>query len=342
MEQKAKVAVIGAGSFGIALARLLANKGCDVSVYTRSKENAKEISASRQNVDKLPGVMLPDSVLVTSDMEEACREKEAFVVVVPSVGFRKTLERMKPYVKKHEEGFPPVISCTKGIEQDTLFLMTDVIKQVLPDAAAVVLSGPTHAEEVGRDLPTAIVAGAENEEIAKAVQDLFMTPTFRVYTSTDVTGIETGGALKNVIALAAGIADGMGYGDNAKAAMITRGVYEMTRLGTEMGGYESTFSGLSGIGDLIVTCASMHSRNRRAGILIGKGMSCEEACKEVKMVVEGVNSARAAHALSVKYGVEMPIVSAVNRVLFEGLDPRVAVEALMLRDRKSESGGRVH
>ena len=215
-------------------------------------------------------------------------------------------------------------------------LMTDLIAEELPDVKASALSGPTHAEEVGKDMPTAIVAGAGTEEGAAFVQDLFMTPTFRVYTSTDLTGIETGGALKNVIALAAGIADGMGYGDNAKAAMITRGVYEMTRLGVAMGGRAETYAGLSGIGDLIVTCASMHSRNRRAGILIGQGKSCEEACREVKMVVEGVNSARAAAALSEKYGIEMPIVASVNRVLFEGLSPREAVEALMLRDKKSE------
>lgn len=337
MENAKRIAVIGAGSFGMALAGLLAGKGHAVTVYTRSEENARTFNETHENRDKLPGVVLPESVLFTASMEDACRERDAYLVVVPSVSFRKTLQQMKACMgRAKEDGTPLIISATKGIEQDSLKLMTDIILEEVPHARAAALSGPTHAEEVGRDLPTAIVAGAVEEVTAECVQDLFMTPTFRVYTSTDVTGIETGGALKNVIALAAGIADGMGYGDNAKAAMITRGVYEMTRLGVAMGGRAETYAGLSGIGDLIVTCASMHSRNRRAGILIGQGKSCEEACREVKMVVEGVNSARAAAALSDKYGIEMPIVAAVNRVLFEHLSPREAVEELMLRDRKAE------
>lgn len=336
MENGKRIAVIGAGSFGMALARLLALKGNAVTVYTRSEENARLLSETRENRDKLPGVVLPESVRFTASMEEVCLDREVYLVVVPSVSFRQTLRQMKPYTGGAKDTAPVVISATKGIEQESLKLMTDLIAEELPFVKAAALSGPTHAEEVGRDLPTAIVAGADEEGTAGRVQDLFMTPTFRVYTSTDLIGIETGGALKNVIALAAGIADGMGYGDNAKAAMITRGVYEMTRLGCAMGGRAGTYAGLSGIGDLIVTCASMHSRNRRAGILIGQGKSCEEACREVKMVVEGVNSARAAAALSNRHGIEMPIVEAVNRVLFEGLDPREAVEALMLRDKKAE------
>ena len=337
MENGKRIAVIGAGSFGMALARLLALKGNAVTVYTRSGDNARLLSETRENREKLPGVVLPESVRFTASMEEACRDSDVYLAVVPSVSFRQTLRQMEPYTGGAKDTAPVVISATKGIEQESLKLMTDLIAEELPFVNAAALSGPTHAEEVGKDMPTAIVAGAETEETAAFVQDLFMTPTFRVYTSTDLTGIETGGALKNVIALAAGIADGMGYGDNAKAAMITRGVYEMTRLGVAMGGRAETYAGLSGIGDLIVTCASMHSRNRRAGILIGQGKSCEEACREVKMVVEGVNSARAAAALSEKYGIEMPIVASVNRVLFEGLSPREAVEALMLRDRKAET-----
>ena len=331
------IGVIGAGSFGIALGRLLSLNGHNVTIYTRSEQNAKDLTEKRENTDKLPGVMLPEEIVFTSSLEDACKDKDVCLVVVPSISFRSTLEAMRPFLSADSEKQPIVISATKGIEQASLKTMTEVIAEVLPMSIPAVLSGPTHAVEVGRDLPTAIVAGAENIETAQIVQDLFMTPVFRVYTSTDMRGIETGGALKNVIALAAGIADGMGYGDNAKAAMITRGVYEMTRLGAAMGGKPETFYGLSGIGDLIVTCASMHSRNRRAGILIGQGYSCEEACKEVKMVVEGVNSAKAAGALAKTHGIEMPIVSVVNRVLFEGMDPREAVEELMLRDRKAES-----
>ena len=224
----------------------------------------------------------------------------------------------------------------KGIEEDSLMTLSDIIEQEIPQAEVAVLSGPTHAEEVGRGLPTTIVVGARSKATAEYIQNLFMSDVFRVYVSPDILGIELGGALKNVVALAAGIADGLGYGDNTKAALITRGIAEISRLGIAMGGRYETFAGLTGIGDLIVTCASIHTRNRRAGILIGQGKSYEEAMDEVKMVVEGVYSAKAAMQLSEKYQVKLPIIEQVNAVLFHGKDPALAVNDLMLRDRKNE------
>lgn len=260
-------------------------------------------------------------------------EKELLVLSVPSVYVRETAGKMAPFLKKGQV----VTNVAKGIEDGSLKTLSEVIEEELPAACVTVLSGPSHAEEVSRGLPTTCVAGAHKKEDAELVQSLFMSRVFRVYTSPDMLGIELGGALKNVIALAAGIADGLGCGDNTKAALITRGIAEITRLGTVMGGRPETFSGLTGIGDLIVTCASMHSRNRRAGILIGKGYTMEEAMKEVNMVVEGVYSARAARALSEKYQVSMPIVEQVNQVLFEGKSAKDALYELMLRDRRMEN-----
>ncbi|MEG0369861.1 MAG: NAD(P)H-dependent glycerol-3-phosphate dehydrogenase, partial [Hungatella sp.] len=225
----------------------------------------------------------------------------------------------------------------KGIEESTLMTLSEIIEEELPGANVAVLSGPSHAEEVSRGLPTTCVTGAKNRQTAEYIQTIFMSPVFRVYTSPDILGIELGGSLKNVVALAAGIADGLGYGDNTKAALITRGITEIAKLGTRMGGKFETFCGLSGIGDLIVTCASMHSRNRRAGILIGQGASMEEAMQEVKMVVEGVYSAKAALALSKKYGISMPIIEQVNQVLFEGKPAAEAVKDLMMRDKTIEA-----
>ena len=240
---------------------------------------------------------------------------------------------MKPFVTDGQI----IVSVAKGIEESTLMIQTDIISPVLPQVNAAVLSGPSHAEEVGRDIPTTVVAGAADRETAEYIQNLFMSESFRVYTSPDMLGIELGGALKNVIALAAGTADGLGCGDNTKAALITRGIAEIARLGIAMGGKQQTFYGLSGIGDLIVTCASMHSRNRRAGILIGKGYTMDEAMKEVQMVVEGVYSAKAGLLLAQKYGCDMPIVSQVNQVLFDGKSPKEALADLMMRDPRIES-----
>lgn len=270
---------------------------------------------------------------ITGDLEEAMREKELLVMAVPSVFVRRTAARMRPWCQKGQI----VVNVAKGIEESTLKTLSQVIEDELPAADVAVLSGPSHAEEVSRGLPTTCVAGATTRKTAERIQDLFMNEVFRVYTSPDVLGIELGSALKNVIALAAGIADGLGYGDNAKAALITRGIAEIARLGTAMGGSIQTFSGLTGIGDLIVTCASMHSRNRRAGILIGQGKSMQEAMDEVHMVVEGVYSAKAAKALAEKYEQSMPIIQQVNAVLFDGKNAREAVNELMLRDKRREA-----
>lgn len=327
-----KVGVIGAGSWGTALAILLNENKNDVILWSHRESEAEKIRKTRIT-SKLPEIRLPEEIRVTSDLEEAVADREVLILVVPSLCVRETAQKMSGFVKAGTV----IVSASKGIEERTLMTMTDIIEECIPEANAAVLSGPSHAEEVARGLPTACVIGAHDEETARRLQRLFMSACFRVYISPDMSGIELGGALKNVIALAAGIADGMGYGDNAKAALITRGMVEIGRLGMAMGGKPETFSGLTGIGDLIVTCASMHSRNRRAGILLGKGYSMEAAMKEVNMVVEGVYSAKSAAKLSEKYGVELPIIEQVNKVLFEGKDPRTAVSQLMLRDNKQEN-----
>ncbi len=296
-----KIGIIGAGSWGIALAFLLANNGHEVTVWSRSEQSVQKLKSYHGNEDKLPGVILPDTVSFTCNMEEAVRGKEIIAIVVPSVHMRETVRLMAPFVDTDLENRQIIVSCTKGIEEDSLMVMSDVILEEIPNADVCVLSGPSHAEEVGKGLATTIVVGAFSMETARLVQNVFMSDVFRVYISPDMMGIEIGGALKNVIALAAGMADGYGLGDNAKAALITRGIAEISRLGVAMGCKFETFSGLSGIGDLVVTCASMHSRNRRAGILIGQGKSMQEAMDEVKMVVEGVYSAKAALALAKKY-----------------------------------------
>ena len=329
------VAVIGAGSWGIALAYRLYSNGHNVTLYARRLESADRLKADREDKDKLPGVYLDENINITSDMEEALKDMDIIVLTVPSVEIRNVCKKMRPYLAGPEKE-QIIVNCSKGIEKDSLMLMSDVILDELPGSEVTVLSGPSHAEEVGKNLPTTIVVGAFSKEVGKKVQDVFMSDTFRVYISPDMLGIEIGAALKNVIALAAGIADGMGYGDNAKAALITRGIAEMSRLGTAMGGKAETFSGLTGIGDLIVTCASVHSRNRKAGYLIGQGKTYEEAMKEVKMVVEGVYSAKAAMGLAKKYGIEMPIVEQVNLVLFEGKDVKEAMNDLMNREKKNE------
>lgn len=275
---------------------------------------------------------IPEDMVFTSDMETAIKEKDFLVLAVPSAFTRGTARNMKPFVKEGQI----IVDVAKGIEEDTLMTLSQQIEEEIPQANVAVLSGPSHAEEVGRGLPTAVVIGAKTEETARYLQEMFMNHVFRVYISPDMLGMELGGALKNVIALAAGIADGMGYGDNTKAALITRGIAEIARLGVKMGGAIESFTGLTGIGDLIVTCASVHSRNRKAGYLMGQGKTMEEAMAEVKMVVEGVYSAKAAAKLGKKYGVALPIVDKVNEVLFEGKDPKEAVDELMLRDSKAE------
>ena len=316
----ANVGVIGAGSWGTALALLLNKNGHSVTVWSISEEEISMLSAEREHKSKLPGVKIPDDMAFTTNMEEAVRGKDILVLAVPSKFTRGTARNMKDYVAEGQI----IVDVAKGIEEDTLMTLSQQIEQEVPQADVAVLSGPSHAEEVGRGLPTTVVIGAKTEKTAVYLQEIFMNEVFRVYTSPDMLGMELGGSLKNVIALAAGIADGMGYGDNTKAALITRGIAEIARLGVKMGGAIESFTGLTGIGDLIVTCASVHSRNRKAGYLMGQGKSMEEAMEEVQMVVEGVYSAKAAEKLGKKYGVDLPIINKINEVLFSGKDPKEA------------------
>ncbi len=330
----AAIGVIGSGTWGTALAILLNGNGHKVDLWSALPQEAETLKNTRIHPN-LEQTRIPDAIGITDNLKQAMGGKDLLVMSVPSVYVRQTAARMKPWLKDGQI----VVNVAKGIEESTLHTLSHVIEEELPLACVAVLSGPSHAEEVSRGLPTTCVAGASRKETAEYIQSLFMNEVFRVYTSPDVLGIELGGALKNVIALAAGIADGLGCGDNTKAALITRGIAEITRLGVAMGGRAETFSGLTGIGDLIVTCASMHSRNRRAGILIGQGYSMDAAMEKVKMVVEGVYSAKAALALSERYHVSMPIVEQVNAVLFKGVSPQDALKELMLRDRRMENSG---
>ena len=328
-----KVSVIGAGSWGSALAVLLANNGHEVTLWTHDPHEIEMLSTKREQVEKLPGVKLPDNIMIEADLKTALTDEDVVVVMaVPSPVVRMVAKQMSPFIKDGQI----IVNVAKGIEDVTYKTLSDIIEEEIPNAEVCVLSGPSHAEEVGRGIPTTVVVGAKNKETAEMLQDVFMNKVFRVYTSSDIVGIELGGALKNVIALAAGTVDGLGYGDNTKAALMTRGIAELTRLGEALGGKPETFSGLTGVGDLIVTCTSVHSRNRKAGYLMGKGMTAEEAMKEVKMVVEGVYSAKAALGLAKKCNVAVPIVEAVNRVLFENADPKEEVSNLLLRERKQE------
>lgn len=328
----AEVSVIGAGSWGTALAVVLNHNGHQVTIWSAIDEEIQMLKEKREHVAKLPGVRLEDGIQLTVDLKEAVVGRDLLVLAVPSVFTRSTAASMKSLV----EGDQLIVNVAKGIEEKTLMTLTDIIEEEIPQARVAVLSGPSHAEEVGKGLPTTCVAGARTREAAEYVQNIFMNDVFRVYTSSDMLGIELGGALKNVIALAAGMADGLGYGDNTKAALITRGITEIGRLALAMGAKYETLSGLTGIGDLIVTCASVHSRNRKAGMLIGQGRTMEEAVQEVQMVVEGIYSAKAAIGLSKKYQVPMPIIEQVNQVLFNNKPVKEAVHELMLRDKKAE------
>lgn len=328
----AKIGIIGAGSWGIALSVLLHNNGHEIAIWSALSDEIELLKREHEQKDKLPGVKLAEDMVFTTEICEAINGRDILVLAVPSSFTRKTAHMMKEYVSEGQI----VVNVAKGIEEATLLTLSQVIEEELPQVDVAVLSGPSHAEEVGRGIPTTIVVGAKSKATAEFIQNVFMSDVFRVYTSHDVLGIELGAALKNVVALAAGIADGLGYGDNTKAALITRGIAEISRLGIAMGGKFETFCGLSGIGDLIVTCASMHSRNRRAGILIGQGKTMEEAMAEVKMVVEGVYSAKAAMGLAEKYDVELPIIEQVNEVLFHGKPAAAAVKDLMIRDKKLE------
>lgn len=330
----AKISVIGSGGWGIALTILLHKNGHDLTIWSFDKKEAEELKKTRQNKTKLPNILLPEDVKVTDDLKEAVDDKDILILAVPSKAIRSVSKSLKNIIKDNQI----VVNVAKGLEEDTLETMTDIIEEELKDKnpKVAVLSGPSHAEEVGRGIPTTCVVSAHNKELTLYLQNIFMNPSFRVYTSPDMLGVEIGGALKNVIALAAGIADGLNYGDNTKAALITRGIKEIASLGVAMGGEQSTFYGLTGLGDLIVTCASMHSRNRRAGILLGQGKTLGEAIKEVNMVVEGVYSAKSALMAAKKYNVEIPIIEQVNAVLFENKNAAEAVNELMIRDKKLE------
>ena len=329
----AKVSVLGAGSWGTALSLLLCKNGHEVTLWSALEDEVRMLCEKREHESKLPGVRLPEDMKITADLEDSLQDPDVAVLAVPSPFTRSTAHRMAPFVKKGQI----IVNVAKGVEEHTLMTLSEIISEEIPQADVCVLSGPSHAEEVGKGLPTTCVVSAEKRETAEYLQGIFMSPVFRVYTTPDILGVELGGALKNVIALAAGTADGLGYGDNTKAALITRGIAEISRLGTKMGARAETFYGLSGIGDLIVNCDSVHSRNRKAGYLMGKGYTMQEAMDEVKMVVEGVYSARAAKSLAEKYQVEMPIIEEVNKVLFEDKPAADAVRDLMLRDKKVET-----
>lgn len=332
---KQKVAILGAGSWGTALAVLLAGKGLRVEIWARRQELASSINSEGQNRRYLPGVVLPPNVRVLVDLPAVLKDALAIIFAVPSHAFREVLKAAMPYLPKEAL----LINVAKGIEEESLLPLSRVFASELGEEELkryVVLSGPSHAEEVGRGIPTAVVVASASLSCAEAAQELFMTPAFRVYTNPDVAGVELGGALKNIIALGTGIAEGLGFGDNTKAALMTRGLAEITRLGIALGANPLTFAGLSGVGDLIVTCTSRHSRNRRAGIEIGRGKKLEEALASVKMVVEGVRTTRAARLLAARCGVEMPITEQIYRVLFEGMPPQEAVANLMTRGRRRE------
>lgn len=328
-----KIGVIGAGSWGTALAVNLVNNGHQVIIWSVLEDEIKMLKEKHEHLDKLPGVKLPETIQFTTNLEEAIQNKDLLVLAVPSVFTRSTVQKMKPYVVEGQK----IVCVAKGIEEQSLMTISEVVEDEIPIADVCVLCGPSHAEEVGKGLPTTVVAGAKTKQTAEYVQDIFMNHVFRVYTSPDVLGMELGGSLKNVIALSAGMADGLGYGDNTKAALITRGISEITRLAVLMGAKTETLNGLTGIGDLIVTCASKHSRNRKAGMLMGQGYTMKEATEEVKMVVEGIYSAKAALALATKYGINMPIIEEVNKVLFEDKPVKEAVTDLMIRDKRIEN-----
>lgn len=326
------ICVLGSGSWGTAIALLLNDNGHSVTLWSFTEEECAALTAARENKRCLPEIFIPEEIRLTADIN-ACRNKDIIVIATPSHGVRSVAKRIKSIIPRGQV----ILNISKGIEEDTYLTLSQVLKSELPEARLAVMSGPSHAEEVSRKIPTTNVVASDDPEIGRLIQDTFMNPNFRIYTNNDITGVELGGSIKNVIALCCGILDGLGCGDNTKAALMTRGLVEMTRLGVAMGASAETFSGLSGIGDLIVTCTSMHSRNRRAGILIGQGKSVAEAQAEVNMVVEGVRSCKAAKELADKLKVEMPIVSEAYEVLFNGQKPAEAIEKLMNRTKKHES-----
>lgn len=330
MEQR--IGVLGGGSWGTALSVLLANKDIDVDIWLRNKAQLSQILLDRENKKYLPNIKLPSNINLTDDIEKVVYKKDVILLSIPTHGVREALKQIKPFINPDQI----LVNVAKGIENNTLLRISQIASEILPNNKFAVLSGPSHAEEVALNIPTTVVAASSNKKIAEYVQDLFFTPNFRVYTNPDIIGVELGGSLKNVIALGAGISDGLNYGDNTKAALMTRGIFEMAKLGEEMGANPITFSGLSGIGDLIVTCTSMHSRNRRAGILIGSGKTMEQAILEIGMVVEGIKTTKSTYELAKKYKIDMPITEELYRVLYEDSDVKMAVQHLMVRDRTHE------
>ena len=332
-----KIGILGAGTWGMALARMLTNSGNDVLVWSAIEQEIDNLSATRVHPN-LPGMVIPEALRFTKSLEEVCSGKDILLFAVPSVFVRSTAAKARPFIRYGQL----IVDVAKGIEPETLFTMTEVLADELGKADGprgirlVALSGPTHAEEVALDLPTTIVSASPDAVAAEIVQEAFTNNCMRVYTNPDIKGVELSGALKNVIALCAGISDGLGFGDNTKAMLMTRGLTEMARLGVAMGAKKETFAGLTGIGDLIVTCTSMHSRNRRCGILIGQGVPVERALQEIGAVVEGYYAAATAHALAEKVGVEMPIAEAAYQVLYHGKDARGVVGELMTREKKHE------
>ena len=332
MDEIKKIGVIGAGSFGTALAMTLTQKGHEVTLWARRTEQIEEMRRTRQNPRYLPEIPLPETLDLTDDLQEAVTDKDLLLMAVPAQTFRGVFTQVSACM----DARTPIVNVAKGIEKGSLLRLSEVARQILPEVRYAALSGPSHAEEVARALPTTVVTASEDADLAIAVQDVFSTERFRVYTNEDLIGVELGGALKNIIALGAGISDGLRFGDNAKAAMMTRGITEMTRLGLALGARAETFAGLAGIGDLIVTCTSMHSRNRRCGIMIGEGMAPEEAVKNVGMVVEGMFTAEAAYELADRLGVEMPITNEIYKLIKGQITGKEAVMNLMGRERKPE------
>ena len=328
-----KVAFIGGGSFGTALSVLLSKKGISVNIWDRDTDVVNNINEKRENNKYIKNLVIPKGITAYTDLSQAVKGADYIVLAVPSHVIRTISRTLKEYINDKQI----IVSIAKGIEEGSCMRLSEVIKQELSGNAVVILSGPSHAEEVALDLPTTLVASSTEMEYAKKVQDIFMTSKLRVYTNNDLVGVEIGGAVKNIIALAAGISDGIGFGDNSKAALMTRGMSEIIRIGIKMGGKIETFSGLTGMGDLIVTCTSMHSRNRRAGILIGKGISAEEATKEIGMVVEGIKACKAFYELRNKLQVSMPITETLYDVLFNHKEVKSTVYDLMSRDKKDES-----
>lgn len=324
------IAIIGSGSWGVALAIHLASLGHKIKIWSFMEEE-RDLINNEKKCKFLPNVTIPKGVNCSTSFEEVISDSEIILHVTPSKFTRSTFKQYKQYV-----GNRPIIICGKGFEKETLETLDEVILEEMPNAKIGVLSGPSHAEEVSIAIPTALVIASKHQNILKIVQDNFMSDKMRIYTSNDVKGVELGGALKNIIAFCAGAAAGIGLGDNSFAALITRGLKEITRLGIELGGKQETFYGLSGLGDLIVTCLSEHSRNRKAGMLIGQGKSLEETKKEVGMVIESIDNIEVAYELGKLHGIEMPIVNTVYEVLYKNLDPKKAVKDLMMRDKKME------